>query len=106
MENLKDKAHQKVNSGKFKIVKADELRVLFKKFTYGIGILTIGLSVLVFFMSECSPLNSVVTFIAVAAGCVAFGASIGFLFGIPRAQKEKLPSTDNQHQSNGYYNDN
>jgi hypothetical protein len=106
MENLKDKAHQKVNSGKFKIVKADELRVLFKKFTYGIGIFTIGLAVLVFFMSECSRLNSVVTFIAVAAGCLAFGASIGFLFGIPRAQKEKLPSTDGQPQSNGYYNDN
>jgi hypothetical protein len=91
----------------------DELgRLLLYLVLIVVGI-TIVMAAVVYFAALCSELHAVLSFFSVAIGCIAFGAAIGFLFGIPRAQKESVSASGHdtdvmpdERRINGYYNDN
>jgi hypothetical protein len=84
------------------LLKEDELKTLFRKFIWVITFFTVVLLLIIYHTFTCAPLNSILTFLGIAAGCVAFGCGIGFLFGIPRAQKIKPPDGNTDASSNGY----
>jgi hypothetical protein len=94
--------------GKKEIV-LDELEVLFLWGAFGIVLLTVILLVVIGLATTCSPVNSILAFIGIASASLAFGAAIGFLFGIPRAQKVIAASENNHETQNAlpaYYSDN
>lgn len=69
-------------------------------------ILTFVLFVFVCTLPTCSIRSAIVTFLSVAGGAFAFGAAMGFLFGIPRSEKYKYRREGQESGNDSFYTDN
>lgn len=70
--------------------------------------LTLFVIVLLLIFLQYNPINILLTFLLVAGASFAGGAALGFLFGLPRAEKYRfIKKEDNVHNSKEYeYSDN
>jgi hypothetical protein len=108
-----EKQRQRNHAGKNPVLTVkteDELRILFRRSVLTLLVFTIFMLLLTLIAGTCSPVSAIITLTAVAAGCAFFGASIGFLFGIPRLKKDTVPTAKNGVDEapplNGSYTDN
>lgn len=81
--------------------KKDELSLIFLRFGWFILVFTILVIIFILLGDTCSTIGSILVLLGCAGGCMALGSSIGFLFGIPRSQKQsQAPSSNTGTNSN------
>ncbi len=67
---------------------------LFKRTISGVGFITVFICILLLIFNVKSGLVGIINFLLLAAACLAGGGAIGFLFGLPRAEKFRYVKPD------------
>ncbi len=85
-----------------------DLHYTSKNFMLAFILVTLVFLALMCFLPGCSIKAGILTFLSVASACFAFGAAIGFLFGLPRAEKYRFnkDGTINHNENSYSYSDN
>src|SRR5258706_14239980 len=70
---------------------------------FWLAFLSATIVILLCIFLDCNLLSGVITFLLVSAASFAGGAAIGFLFGLPRAEKYRfIKKDDADHNSRDY----
>ncbi|MEJ0102686.1 MAG: pYEATS domain-containing protein [Bacteroidota bacterium] len=87
---------------------SSDAHYIYRLITFWTAVITILVIIFFLIFLPCNRGNVIVTFLLAAAASFAGGAAIGFLFGLPRAEKYRfLKKEDVDHNSKDYsYGDN
>jgi hypothetical protein len=83
-----------------------DLNRMLNRFLFFLFLFSIVLWVIVFWLTGKNNALAHLTFLGVAAACLLGGIALGFLFGIPRAEKYRYKSDADHNASTNFYSDN